>query len=779
MKHLDSAVTTKQRAVNSTPKKHPNLPNYLSNLGTSLWSRFYWLGDEKDLEGAISNHQQAVSLTPARHPQLPFHHSRLSSSFALRYTHTKQENDLRLAIFNAQQAVELSPADHPEHAGYLNNLCVALFSLYEFGHNAEVLDAVITTAQRAVALTPPGHPDHPMYLTTLSLSFSSRFELAGAFNDVDSAIFNLQKAANSIPTVHPLLTVIQGALGNALSSRYQSSESQADFKSAVSTFRDVSEGSIGQASLRFQSALDWIALARGAGDLQAALEAYSVAIGLLPQLAWLGQSAESRQKIIATRMTRLAADAAACAIQLNELERAVELLEQGRAVFWTQATDLRRDLRDIGAKNADLAAGLQEVTGELERFAFRDASQSGTSLICSDAESTSQNHRRLAERWESLVRQVRWMASFENFLLPSTFSQLRHAAVGGSIVLINCSQYRCDAIIISSHEPTLLVPLPDISFNDLAELASGFRAQQLSNSREFEQRHLNPSLKRLWTVIVAPVLDAMGYLDLPTGGENFKPRIWWCPTGPLTFLPLHAAGPHTKGGGPDLCKRVISSYTSTIGALLRAKASTPLLNSICMLAVGQAETPGQAKLPGASVELDLIRRKMRPPAVNFTSKEGHEGTVKNVVEVLKDQNWVHFACHGNQHPSNPMESTLILHDGPLPLSTIASSRLPLADFAYLSACHSASGADTAPDEALHLAAGLQVAGFRSVIATMWAIGDDTGPKVADVIYEHLCNTGALDMASSEAAGGLNEAVQTLRRSKVQPSQWVPFINIGV
>jgi CHAT domain-containing protein len=103
--------------------------------------------------------------------------------------------------------------------------------------------------------------------------------------------------------------------------------------------------------------------------------------------------------------------------------------------------------------------------------------------------------------------------------------------------------------------------------------------------------------------------------------------------------------------------------------------------------------------------------------------EGLNATVEDVLNSVKDASCVHFACHGYQDRSSCLESALLMHDGPLRLSAIASNRLAQADFAFLSACHSARGSDDSPDEAMHIAAGMQAAGFRSIIATMWAISD--------------------------------------------------------
>jgi CHAT domain-containing protein len=91
-----------------------------------------------------------------------------------------------------------------------------------------------------------------------------------------------------------------------------------------------------------------------------------------------------------------------------------------------------------------------------------------------------------------------------------------------------------------------------------------------------------------------------------------------------------------------------------------------------------------------------------------------------------------------------------------------------------------------PDEAMHIAAGIQVAGFRSVVATMWAMDDRAGPVVAEEVYDRLLRNASDKFDSTEAAVSLNNAVCALRKVKDQSGnpkydvdQWVLFIHIGV
>jgi hypothetical protein len=62
---------------------------------------------------------------------------------------------------------------------------------------------------------------------------------------------------------------------------------------------------------------------------------------------------------------------------------------------------------------------------------------------------------------------------------------------------------------------------------------------------------------------------------------------------------------------------------------------------------------------------------------------------------------------------------------------------------------------------------------------MWAIGDETGPIVAERVYEHLLRNGPEGFDSTEAAFALNEGVQALRKARFAMRDWVSFIHIGV
>ena len=127
-----------------------------------------------------------------------------------------------------------------------------------------------------------------------------------------------------------------------------------------------------------------------------------------------------------------------------------------------------------------------------------------------------------------------------------------------------------------------------------------------------------------------------------------------------------------------------------------------------------------------------------------------------------------------------MDSGLVMWDCQrLTLSRLAQSSLATAEFAFLSCCESAKGSKQFPNEAMHLAAGLQFIGYRGVIGTMWSVGDKDALSVAVHVYGELFKDGTSRVSASKAALALHQAVLLLRSNNVPLTRSVPFIHFGL
>lgn len=245
--------------------------------------------------------------------------------------------------------------------------------------------------------------------------------------------------------------------------------------------------------------------------------------------------------------------------------------------------------------------------------------------------------------------------------------------------------------------------------------------------------------------------------------------------GPFAFLPIHAAGMYgTKEAGETLSDYVVSSYTPTLSAILNQSAPVSQ-ESFKILTVAQPYAPNAPPIPKT---LDEVKQ-VSILAGNFNQVNLTEdtATVKSVLQGMKECNWIHLACHGMQNHENAIKSGLLLYDGVLELSTVMKESLPKADFAFLSACQTATGDEKVAEESVHLAAGMLLAGYRGVIATMWSIGDSDAPIIAEEVYRRILKDGHPNR--KDAAYALLEAVKRLKEERNAGFlSWVPFIHIG-
>jgi CHAT domain-containing protein len=201
-----------------------------------------------------------------------------------------------------------------------------------------------------------------------------------------------------------------------------------------------------------------------------------------------------------------------------------------------------------------------------------------------------------------------------------------------------------------------------------------------------------------------------------------------------------------------------------------------MLESPHLLLVAQPDD----SLPGVKGEIKVIRALKSRVAV--TDLVSSEATPTSVVEGLRGSRFAHFACHGELEAGKPFDASFKLHGGSrLTLLEIVRSRLPDAEFAFLSCCHTAENTEESiADEALHLTAAMQYCGFRSVVGTMWEMADTDGRDLAKSFYESLFSSKDAGVPYYErSAHALRDATQKLRRKRgITLERWVNFVHYG-
>ncbi|KAI0083708.1 CHAT domain-containing protein [Irpex rosettiformis] len=816
LEDLESAIALHTRAIELTPNGHPDKPSWLNNFGNSHQTRFERLGLIEDLERAIKLYACAAELTPDGLPSKPSWLNNLASSLARRYERIRNSEDLRNAIAHQSRAVDLTPDGHPDKPSCLNNLGTKLLRKFEQSGSLNDLDKAITHLTNAVSLTPEGHPDKPSRLHNLSNSLRMRFNEAGNVPDLDKAIRCSTCSVELLLKNRTDRAQKLRLLGLLFVTRLRSPFAQADNAAhAMEAFLEAMQHPNSHPLERLRACCQYAALLSEFPHLfnttplrLTLLDAYKYALGLVPQCIWLGSNVRGRYTSEELPVIGIVVNnAVTAAISAGEYGLALEWLETGRAVVWSQILQLRTPLDDLRRLHPQLADDLYNVSHALQHAATSPSSSLPLSTESRKTqpslEGQAQSSHTYALEYEKLVTQIRELDGFKDFLLPKTLSQLTDACVSGPVVVINVHESRSDALILHGVGDVVCIPLPDLPLSRATDIQSQLwdllRAKRFLNRSRGEMRDEDsddrggrvtamdpPDMMRkiladLWNWIVKPIMDVVLTLVPPS---TTLPHITWCPTGPIAFLPLHAAGIYPKHESTNTHPQAItdiavSSYTPTLESLLkpRTKVTAGGTEYPKALVVSQPATPHCDPIPNTRTEAEIITSLIG----QSTHLEDTGGTVLAVLEGMAMHDWVHLACHGVQNRMDPTNSAFALYDGRLTLSMLISHHLPNADLAVLSACQTATGDEKLSEEAVHLAAGMLNVGYKSVVGTMWSISDYIAPEVMRVFYTV--------MAEQVKAGGelqpayaLHEAMKALRSKPGRMNEflrWVPFVHFGL
>ncbi|CAE6424280.1 unnamed protein product [Rhizoctonia solani] len=561
-----------------------------------------------------------------------------------------------------------------------------------------------------------------------------------------------------------------------------------DMATAVAHLQAAAKSKVGHPRDRFAAARE-AALLSSALSLSDTIDAFQLAIDMIPQLIWVGATVDDRYRDLPL-LGDLTQQAAVAAIDAGNYSLALEWLEQGRSIVWGQTLQLQTPLGELFSRHPKLAQELEKTAAELSRASSDPVPRILDELTTGNPQSHQQDLRghhirSTAAKYEHLLSEARSIPGFERFMLPKKASELLKAASHHPVVVVNLHESRCDALALISGSLNIQhIPLPNMTYEKAN--SARIKIRYSLNGRSFEERYsvrgMKPKaeedyfpkvLATLWTDLVQPVLQALGYM--PRRSEDL-PHLTWCITGLLSFLPIHAAG-HYDRPMEKLSDYAITSYTPTLAALLPS-SRTCTTSSPSLLTVGQAATPNMSPLPGTTTELAMIKERI-PSGISCKQLDGKSAEVLSVLDAMKSYSCVHLACHAHQNLTHPTESGFYLHDGTLTLRDIMQQSFKHKHLAFLSACQTAKGDDGLPDEAVHLASGMLMAGYPSVIATMWSIADVHAPTIADEVYARLMKEGSI--GPGDTARALHYAVAKLREQLRAKDfvLWMPYIHIGI
>jgi len=229
------------------------------------------------------------------------------------------------------------------------------------------------------------------------------------------------------------------------------------------------------------------------------------------------------------------------------------------------------------------------------------------------------------------------------------------------------------------------------------------------------------------------------------------------PVGALHYVPFHAL---TDGENYLIERReVVYAPSAAVWLFL---ASKPIQKLKTALLMGFADE----SIPLVDTEIEILRGIFR----QSKSYTGEKATFAAYTQNAANFDVLHFACHGNFRPENPLFSSLQLADGFVTVRDICSQKLT-AEIVTLSACETGLNKIFAGDEILGLARGFLSAGASSLVLSLWTVNDEATTILMKNFYEQL-RTG------KTAAEALKIAQCSFIERGLHPYFWSPFALIG-
>lgn len=815
---LDAAVDAARQSVEAVAAGDQRRAGYLVNLSDLHLTRFRLSENASDLQAAVGLAEDALAAMPDSHAWRGAAVSGLSNALLRRFQNDGDPHSLERARDLARASARHTPPGNASRVSVLVNLANLLLIRIEHNTNDagtgdEDLQEAVNAAGGAVNAAHASPADLPGCLATLGRALALRADSNGDDTLRDQAIDTFTRAVELTPPDHPRRPQRLNRLARLLTERFQTRHDSGDLQRALHLWQQATAVTTAPAEDRLLAAAAWGTLAGAVGQFDTAVEAFSHAVTLLPLAAWHGLAPATRAERLA-RWSGITADAGACAVRAGRPQVAVELLEQGRSILWNHGLNLRTPLDDLAHVAPELAGRLNTLRRALDVPLHLGSDPDHSARIdpalptptAQTAQASPQDHRpSFAREYDRLVDQARHLDGFERFMLTPSFAQLRGSADHGPVALVNVSEFGSHALIVTSGQDVQVVDLPELTPQNVAASAATLTralADRTSDpltdgpmdfgaelEREHNRRAGLATFAWLWDNIAAPVLNRPELANCPdlTNRPDHRrpderlPRLWWCPSGPLALLPLHAAGryPETIHARcqPDECvpARAVTSYMPTLQALQRVRTAPPPPGPPRQLVVGMPVTAGHADLPRVSAELAALARHFPHPE-HADHLLPPEATTARALECLRRCSWVHLACHAEQDPDDAARSGFALFHGTLTVSALSRENIH-GDLAFLSACETSAGDARLPDEALHLAGAMHFIGYRHVIATMWPIEDVDAPEVADAVYGALTREG--HPKTDPTAHALHEALERLRRDHpADPLRWASYVHYG-
>jgi hypothetical protein len=480
--------------------------------------------------------------------------------------------DLTTSLHELDPVKPLPNATYSKHVNALGPLHIQCLT-----DLADIEDAVKYCRQ--LLASHPTSKVAPFARKALPDLFHRAFDLTNEIKYLNDAITAARGHINTAPERQVFRNISLLELISCLSIRLHLSNCRQDLEELMHAYEMVAKIENSGFINKYSSSCQWASSARRFGHSSISV-AYDCAMSSMVAFLTFSPTLDIQHSQLAAMsedQKRLPLDYASYQIRVGRLDRAIETLERGRALLWSEMRGLRTSIDQIRLADSRLADKYAAVNGQIESLTF--AFSPATNVDGRDSDTGGMDpfgrlvvqQRQLLDDREKLISQIQALPGFDTFLRPPSFNTLCSAASDGPVIIINHCKWSSD-IILLLHDSPSLIPTPD----NFYERAGKLQEQLLEERKEGPESDkyedvLRSVLKELYELVGRPVIKKLNELNIPE-----QSRVWWCPTSVFCSLPLHAMGPIPSDVGPPryFLDLYIPSYIPSLSALIESRKSS-------------------------------------------------------------------------------------------------------------------------------------------------------------------------------------------------------------
>ena len=800
---LEVAATCYQRAFEIKEKLEPGslgVANSLNNLGNVAWSR-------GEIALAAAYHQRALKIREQRAPDSLEVAESLNNLGAVAWS----RGEINLAATYHQRALEIYERLAPESP----RVAASLLNLGTVAEQRGEPGLATTLYLQALEIYEKLSPGSLNVADSL-LNLGTVAEQSG---DSELAAQYHQRALDIYEELAPeglLAALASNNLGQVALARGDMESAATHLHRALEITQTLAPGSWFEAE-----ALKALGELHAGREPLLAVRFFDRSIEALEsQIGKLGGSHETRGRFRARRNS-VYHDAITLRLKLGNAAQAFHLVERSRAQSFL-ALLAGRDLTLAPKLHVELDRQRRRIGAEYDRILKRLESLSPR-RDAAEISKIQEELTLLRARQEALrarIQEASPRLAAVRYPRALTWEEARDVLDPGTAMLsysVGREQTHLFLVRPGTDLHTATVPRGE---EELRSRVRGFResiANSLSQSAlvKVAHRRLQEHGSRLYEVLIGPVENELADSE----------RILFVPDGPLHLLPFSALGRLTGERFHYLVewKPIHSVLSATVYAELKGRhAQHHEERSLRLAAFGDPVYPtttitqeagaGTADLLmrsavergyfGSWARLPSTRREIEGIAALFPAGTAEvflgEAATEEQVKALGERqpHMVHFASHSFLDSRSPLDSGLVLtipeglpenrDNGLLQVWEILESVRFEADLVVLSACETGSGELRGGEGLIGLTRAFQVAGARSVVATLWSVADGVSAELMIRFYRHLRSGLPKDEALRaaqlelirgpirfEGAGG-----EVVERDASAPYFWAAFELLG-